>query len=278
MRSTRDGCLPSHDVGRGDVKTPPLWHTAAKMPVGRWYSDGSFHGRIPLMASSMELEKDRSFDALVEVGHPANQAGVRLGDSSPAGRRAIRTRSTAALAERGRALFNSRAVGCAECHGVYDGAGGVDWPGRHTDVGTDRAQARGRVSGLRRRVLDKPPGQRGRAPQEPRLRRNAADRRLGELPYLHNGSVPTLHHLLGPVSERPAMFEVMAARTLDRERVGQPLYRDLSDGALGRRDVSGNTAPIATGSTRRGRAARTQATISGRGFGRTTTAGRSSNT
>ena len=46
-------------------------------------------------------------------------------------------------------------------------------------------------------------------------------------PYLHNGSVPTLHHLLGPVSERPAkIFHAMAARRLDRERVGQPLVQD----------------------------------------------------
>ena len=66
-----DGRMPAvEDVGRGDVKTPPLWHTAAKMPVGRWYTDGSFHGPFPLMASSMELEKDRSFDALVNVVVP----------------------------------------------------------------------------------------------------------------------------------------------------------------------------------------------------------------
>ena len=45
-------------------------------------------------------------------------------------------------------------------------------------------------------------------------------------PYLHNGSVPTLHHLLGPVSERPLMFEVMAARSLDRVRGGQRLVAD----------------------------------------------------
>jgi hypothetical protein len=42
-------------------------------------------------------------------------------------------------------------------------------------------------------------------------------------PYLHNGSVPTLHHLLGPIAERPRIFSVQAARRLDRERVGQPL-------------------------------------------------------
>src|SRR6185503_15121481 len=33
-----DGRMPTvEDVGRGDVKTPPLWHTVAKMPVKRWY-------------------------------------------------------------------------------------------------------------------------------------------------------------------------------------------------------------------------------------------------
>jgi hypothetical protein len=36
--------------------------------------------------------------------------------------------------------------------------------------------------------------------------------------------VPTLYHLLGPVTERPAIFNVMAARRFDRERVGQRLY------------------------------------------------------
>ena len=51
-------------------------------------------------------------------------------------------------------------------------------------------------------------------------------------PYLHNGSVPTLHHLLGPVAERPQIFEILAARRLDRERVGQPLYADPRDGLL----------------------------------------------
>src|SRR4051812_21183417 len=58
MRTHGSRMPDDRDVGRGDVKTPPLWHTAAKIPVGRWYSDGSFHGPYPLMASSMELEKD----------------------------------------------------------------------------------------------------------------------------------------------------------------------------------------------------------------------------
>ena len=60
-------------------------------------------------------------------------------------------------------------------------------------------------------------------------------------PYLHNGSVPTLHHLLGPVSERPKIFHVMAARRLDRERVGQLLYVDPAHGSAER---GGAAAPV----------------------------------
>ena len=51
-------------------------------------------------------------------------------------------------------------------------------------------------------------------------------------PYLHNGSVPTLYHLLGPVSERPSIFHVMAAGRFDRVRVGQSLYVDPADARL----------------------------------------------
>jgi mono/diheme cytochrome c family protein len=232
MRRHEGRMHPVDDVGRGDVKTPPLWHTAAKMPVGRWYGDGSFHGRVPLMASSMELEKDRSFDALVEAVIP------RIKQEFEQVIRHLRPPRypyaiDAALAERGRALFNSRRLGCAECHGVYDGTGGVDWPGRHTDVGTDRARLDVVSAGFVQSFSTSPLAAEGTLR---RSRGYAATPLTGvwaNYPYLHNGSVPTLYHLLGPVSERPAMFEVMAARTLDRDRVGQPLFRDPSDGALG---------------------------------------------
>ena len=42
-------------------------------------------------------------------------------------------------------------------------------------------------------------------------------------PYLHNGSVPTLYHLLGPASARPRIFSVQTARQFDRVKVGQVL-------------------------------------------------------
>ena len=68
-------------------------------------------------------------------------------------------------------------------------------------------------------------------------------------PYLHNGSVPTLSHLLGPVSERPAIFHVMAAGRFDRALVGQALYLDPVNGSSGTPSSSDGLATIATGST-----------------------------
>ena len=231
MRSNGNRMPSVDDVGRGDVKTPPLWHTAAKIPTERWYSDGSFHGVYPLMASSMELEKDRGFDALVDVVIPTIkeefESVLRHLKPPPYPYEIDRE-----LAEVGRALFESREVGCVRCHGVYDGQGNVDWPGVHADVGTDIAR-RDLVSEQFIEAFDRSPlaidGSLIRS------RGYAATPLTGvwaNFPYLHNGSVPTLHHLLGPVSERPRIFEVMAALTLDRERMGQTLYRRLRDGRL----------------------------------------------
>ncbi len=232
MRSNGNQMPSVDDVGRGDVKTPPLWHTAAKMPIERWYSDGSFRGSYPLMASSMELEKDRTFDALVEIVIP------RIKEEFESVLRHMKPPPypydiDRALAERGRTLFNSRALRCAECHGVYDGQGNVLWPGVHSDVGTDPARL-DLVSGQFIEAFERSPL--AKEGELARSRGYAATPLTGvwaNFPYLHNGSVPTLYHLLGPASERPRIFEVMAARTLDRERIGQPLYRQQEEGRLG---------------------------------------------
>jgi mono/diheme cytochrome c family protein len=223
---THGGAMPRlDDVGRGDVKTPPLWHTAAKMPVRRWYSDGSFHGPYPLMASSMELEKDRPFDALARIVVPTIKEEF---ESVIQYLRPPRYPYPIDwdLAARGRRLFDSHDVGCSGCHGVYDGRGNVDWPGRHVDVGTDR----GRLDVVSGQFIDA-------FNQSPLAGDGTLEKSRGyaatpltgvwlNFPYLHNGSVPTLRHLLGPVSERPKIFQVTAARRLDRTNVGQPLYVD----------------------------------------------------
>jgi mono/diheme cytochrome c family protein len=210
------------EVGRGDVKTPPLWHTAAKLPRRRWYTDGSFHGRIPLMASSMELEKDRPFDALVEHVMP------RIKQEFDDVIQHLRPPPypfdiDRGLAERGRQLFYSVRVGCAQCHGAYDGRGNVDWPGVHADVGTDRARLNVVSPGFLAAFADSPIAAEGELKTSDGYAATPLTGVWANYPYLHNGSVPTLHHLLGPVSERPARFSVQAARRFDRDRVGQML-------------------------------------------------------
>jgi hypothetical protein len=218
------GTMPREDeVGRGDVKTPPLWHTAAKMPARRWYSDGSFRGPVPLMASSMELEKDRSFDALVEHVIP------RIKQEFESVIRHLRPPPYPyaidhALAERGRQLFSSREIGCSGCHGRYDGQGNVDWPAVHVDVGTDRARLDVVSSGFIDAFNNSPLAAEGALVASTGYAATPLTGVWANFPYLHNGSVPTLHHLLGPVAERPKVFSVLAARHFDRDRVGQQLY------------------------------------------------------
>ena len=192
------GKLPAVDeVGRGDVKTPPLWHTAAKIPSGRWYSDGSFHGDIPLMASSMELEKDRSFDALVTVVIPRIKQEfddvVRHLRPPPYPYEIDRS-----LADRGKALFYSESIGCSQCHGVYDGRGSVEWPGGHHDVGTDRARLDVVSAGFIDAFNASPIAAEGALLKSEAYAATPLTGVWANFPYLHNGSVPTLHHLLGP--------------------------------------------------------------------------------
>jgi mono/diheme cytochrome c family protein len=227
------GTMPAvADVGRGDTKTPPLWHTAAKLPVGRWYVDGSFHGPYPLMASSMELEKDRPFDALVRVVLP------RIKQEFDTVVRHLRPPRypyaiDAALAARGRELFSSKEIGCSRCHGEYDGRGNVRWPGVFADVGTDRSRLDVVSEGFTSAFNESPLAHEGALEKSRGYAATPLTGVWADFPYLHNGSVPTLYHLLGPVSERPRVFEVMAARRLDRERLGQPLYADPDMAQLG---------------------------------------------
>ena len=231
------GAMPRvEDVGRGDVKTPPLWHTAAKMQKGRWYSDGSFHGAVPLMASSMELEKDRPFDALVNHVIPTIRQefdSVIRHLRPPPYPYAI----DAALAARGRRLFYSPDIGCSRCHGRYDGDGNVDWPGVHADVGTDRARLDVVSDGFIETFDSSPIAAEGALKKSRGYAATPLTGVWANYPYLHNGSVPTLHDLLGPVDARPRIFQVLAARRLDRARVGQELYGSADYARLGEAEL-----------------------------------------
>jgi hypothetical protein len=221
-----NGAMPSNDeVGRGDVKTPPLWHTAAKSQSGHWYTDGSFHGRVPMMASSMELEKDRPFDALVQTVIPTIK---REFDSVITHLRPPRYpyEIDKSLAAKGRELFYSKELRCARCHGDYDGEGNVRWPGIHTDVGTDGKRRHVVSDGFIAAFNASPLVAEGTLEKSEGYAATPLTGVWANYPYLHNGSVPTLYDLLGPVSERPAIFSVLSARLFDRQRVGQVLYPD----------------------------------------------------
>jgi hypothetical protein len=144
------------------------------------------------------------------------------------------------LAEKGKALFYSDAVGCSKCHGVYDGKGNVEWPGVHRDVGTDRARIDVVSDGFVEAFDKSPIAAHGSLVKSRGYAATPLTGVWANFPYLHNGSVPTLYHLLGPASERPTIFEVMGARAFDRERVGQrlftrPAYERLNETELFRR-------------------------------------------
>ena len=206
------------------MKTPPLWHTAAKIPVGRWYSDGSFHGPVPLMASSMELEKDRPFDALVDSVLP------KIKEEFDSVIRHLRPPPypyaiDRSLAAEGKALFYS----------PRDGLRAVPRRLRRTRAtSTGRACtrtsapiARGATvvsDGFIAAFNGSPLAAEGDLVKSRGYAATPLTGVWANFPYLHNGSVPTLYHLLGPV--------VGAAEDLRR------------DGSPPARSRAGRTGPV----------------------------------
>lgn len=123
------------------------------------------------------------------------------------------------LAERGRRAFNSH---CAECHGTYGNGGG--YPERLVpiaEVGTDRVRLDALTPAHRAAYGESWFTSFGKLPNvndpggyvAPPL-----DGIWASAPYLHNGSVPTLWHLLHP-NERPKVWKRQPAG-YDSERVG----------------------------------------------------------
>ncbi len=125
-------------------------------------------------------------------------------------------------ARRGAAVY---AAACARCHGTY--SPGIDevrltrFPNRLVplaEIGTDATRARAVNGDVLRAMRESPVGRlvslritSGHV--APRL-----DGLWASAPYLHNGSVPTLWHLMHP-SRRPDRFEV-GGHALDFARVG----------------------------------------------------------
>lgn len=130
----------------------------------------------------------------------------------------------AELAEKGRGIYGER---CASCHGTYgDGERPKlsSYPNWRGDVGTDRTLltasselAKASAGSAFSAIAHPAPTPGYVAPPLTGIWMRA--------PYLHNGSVPTLRHLLDPAS-RPTSFQV-GGHALDFEAVG---IRGIDDG------------------------------------------------
>ena len=171
-------------------------------------------------------------------------------------------------------------VGCARCHGVYDGKRQRRLAGR----ARRRRHGPRRVStSSRTRFIDafddSPIAAEGALAKSRGYAATPLTGVWANYPYLHNGSVPTLHHLLGPVSERPRDLRGHGGATLRSRRASgsgcysKPRARRFGETAA----VAAVTAEIATGSTPGARVRRMPGTTCGRASGRTRTAARSSN-
>jgi hypothetical protein len=108
----------------------------------------------------------------------------------------------------------------------------VDWPGVHVDVGTDPARLDVVSDAFIDAFADSPLTAEGALQKSRGYAATPLTGVWANYPYLHNGSIPTLHHLLGPVSERPRIFSVMAAGGFDRQRVGQLLISEPGHSSL----------------------------------------------
>ena len=83
---------------------------------------------------------------------------------------------------RARAVLLATTSDAPKCHGVYDGRGNVEWPGVHTDVGTDRSRIDVVSDGFIDAFNSSPLAAEGALVKSRGLCGDAADRRVGELP------------------------------------------------------------------------------------------------
>ncbi len=135
------------------------------------------------------------------------------------------------LAGKGRLIFQQH---CADCHGTYHAAGSDDGAAKETypdrivdiaEVGTDRVRLDSLTAKERGDLSKSWFGHLGEDAASMKDRESPAgyvapplDGVWATAPYLHNGSVPTLWHLLHP-AERPAVWK-RTPTGYDQARVG----------------------------------------------------------
>jgi len=206
---------PRFDLAHHDMDAPAWWHYSKRQRI---YADG-FAPRGHRMLMQFLLVKENGPERFREWEEEFRDIEAWLASLEPP---AWEGPVDATLAERGRSLFTTH---CADCHGTYDGP--RDGPGRSypekmvaiDEIGTDRVRFDSLAVKDRRALneswfaegcgidgIDAPAGY-----VAPPL-----DGIWASAPYLHNGSVPTLWHLLHP-DERPTVW-----RRLDAAPDGDP--------------------------------------------------------
>jgi len=126
------------------------------------------------------------------------------------------------LASRGKTLFNQN---CSHCHGTY----GDEWtyPNRRVpldEIGTDPVRLTALTAEGRKKYADSWFAHAGETDAQQTLAdpdgyvAPPLDGIWGSAPYLHNGSVPTLWHLMHP-DDRPVIWRPVSVR-MDEKKVG----------------------------------------------------------
>jgi mono/diheme cytochrome c family protein len=223
---------PRFDLAHHDMDAPPWWHYAKRRSL---YADGfAAQGHRPLMQFLLVKENGperfreweaefREIEAWIAALEPPAWSGP----------------IDQALAATGESVFVSH---CAECHGSY--GGDELYPERLVpiaEVGTDRVRLDSLSAAARRALNDSWFGHFGADAEADGLRDREEPRGYvappldgiwATAPYFHNGSVPTLWHVLNP-RQRPVVWR-RTPTGYDEARVGLEVEErtDLPEGRL----------------------------------------------
>jgi len=194
---------PRFDLVHHDMDAPAWWHYRRR---GTLYADG-FAAKGHRMLMQFLLVKENGPDKFAEWEDDFRAIETWIAALEPPRWTGPIDRS---LADRGAAVFTAH---CAECHGTY-GPGGA-FPDRVVpigEVGTDRVRLDSLTARERGDLNTSWFGHFGDDARAIRDRENPAgyvapplDGVWASAPYFHNGSVPTLWHVLHP-TERPAVW------------------------------------------------------------------------
>ena len=243
------GLMSSRDADLNVIDTPPTSFTHHDMDAPPWwtfykrpyiYIDGfAQKGHRGLMQFTLIPENGRDF-------YLENEDGFRDVYAYLSSLRAPKYQGPVdtELAGQGRALFGDH---CATCHGTYSReTGGDDWtyPNRRIaidDIATDPVRLTALSSEGRQRYADSWFAHAGEDDQQETVTdpdgyvAPPLDGIWASAPYFHNGSVPTLWHVLHP-ADRPEVW-VRTSEEVDQERVGLKV-RTVAKVPVGEPDVA----------------------------------------